>query len=190
MTEHKEFKINWVGFPDKKYKVISGVYLIEDFYVGASKNIRSRIIGHLKDSKAKRHSNKSLEYLINKKYSDCESITITLLDTNPFNEDKYLDNYENLVNSNKGRTYNQRYETSEGIKEHIKNNIDNSLYIFNNKAKLNINKIGVISYEKDGVSKYSYKEELIRLKYLIQKTIDKYEKINIDESFITYNNNK
>ncbi len=46
MNEHHFFNIKWINFPNLKHKRVKGCYLIGNVYVGASQDIRTRILSH------------------------------------------------------------------------------------------------------------------------------------------------
>jgi hypothetical protein len=47
MREHHFFKVDFINFPETK-RAVKGVYLIGNYYIGASQNIRQRILQHCK----------------------------------------------------------------------------------------------------------------------------------------------
>lgn len=87
--EHSKFKINFVNYPETKRKV-SGVYLIEDVYVGASKSIRSRIVGHLNAALRKSHPNNEFGEYLRLKINDNHPIDIFIIDNDVYREGFYI----------------------------------------------------------------------------------------------------
>ena len=121
MLKHKKFRIDWVGFPESKLKVprrVEGVYLLGDFYVGSSRNIRNRVIQHLHDSKSKYPSNRLKSEKIIEWYAQNGCLKVSLLDKNPFKEREYIVNNPNLTNSYlTGRFYDEMYINPNPPKE-------------------------------------------------------------------------
>ena len=109
MKKHNKYKIKWIGFPKNHHYKLKGVYLIEDFYIGASIHIRERILSHLRLSSKKNYNsiNKALYDSINKAYNDKGYLKVFLLSNDPFDELFFIEksNY-NLLNKPKGHTYN------------------------------------------------------------------------------------
>ena len=104
--DHPIFFINWHGFSENKK--VKGVYLIEDFYVGASKNIRNRIVQHLLNAKNGNSKNK-LYAKIKEVYKDNKSINVTLLSSDPYDEKQMISLYGKEFNL-KGNTYCVAYK--------------------------------------------------------------------------------
>lgn len=117
MQEHHSFKIKWIGFPENRIRKLPGVYLIEGIYVGASTHIRGRIIQHLNNSKARRHSNRKLQEKLIEKIKSNEQIEVELLSENPFDEKKFIDKLSPCANIEcRGTTYDMIYSPNQQIK--------------------------------------------------------------------------
>jgi hypothetical protein len=112
MTKHHKHKISWVDFPERK-RAIQGVYLIEDFYVGSSVNIRRRIVAHLKDCCNHKSKGYKMSPLQERMFETLQAngfIKVTFLSGNPYDEQVCIGNYSNLFNCPlKGRTYDQNF---------------------------------------------------------------------------------
>lgn len=90
LKNHWKFKINYVNYPETHRKV-SGVYLIDDVYIGASKHNRNRIITHcnaaLRDSK----SNLGLYEYLKFKIINNKPIDIFFIDNDVYREGFYIE---------------------------------------------------------------------------------------------------
>lgn len=87
MRTHKLFEnCVFVGFPET-HRAIKGVYSINNDYVGASINIRQRILQHIRLSEYSFELNASKA--IYKSTDFGSPIVIQYLDPNPFNEHLY-----------------------------------------------------------------------------------------------------
>lgn len=92
MLDHYKYKLEWVGFPNTIRKV-SGVYLIGNIYVGASKHIRKRILSHCSMASRDQHNNNGVSEYINDCISSKTPIRIELLSDNPFDELEFSKKY-------------------------------------------------------------------------------------------------
>lgn len=108
MKKHHFFNIEWIDFPNVKHKKISGCYLIGNCYVGASKNIRARILNHL-TSIYLVSRNEFLMYNINdsdknKYLYDClinnKPIRVTYINNDVMKEKEMYIKYNIPINSN------------------------------------------------------------------------------------------
>jgi hypothetical protein len=109
---HNQFKIEFLDVPEFK-RTLKGVYRIENFYVGASKNIRRRIISHCLlayNPTNIKYDDKPLLKAIRVCFASKGFISVTILDTDPKNEIKYID-YNNMFNKPNGVCYHQFKET-------------------------------------------------------------------------------
>jgi hypothetical protein len=108
MKEHHKFKINWIGFP-KTHRKVKGVYRIENFYVGASIHIRSRILSHcylcLSKEDFKVNYNQKMYSELKRCYLEKGFINVTYLDGNPLNEGVYILGDTNLLNIDRKSFY-------------------------------------------------------------------------------------
>jgi hypothetical protein len=104
--DHPMFLIDWHGFNENKK--VKGVYLIEDFYVGASKNIRNRIVQHLLIAQSGKSKNK-LYAKIKDVYKANGIINVTLLSNDPYDEKDMISIYGKEFNL-KGNTYCVSYK--------------------------------------------------------------------------------
>ncbi len=90
LKDHWKFKINFVNYPETNRRV-SGVYLIEDVYVGASKSIRSRIVNHLNAALRKSHPNNEFGEYLRLKIINNHPIDIFIIDDDKYNEGFYIE---------------------------------------------------------------------------------------------------
>lgn len=88
MLKHDLFNIRWCYFPETKKKV-PGVYIIENIYLGASRDIRKRILNHLHAIKRGSHLNTDLSISLLPKIKNNEQINVILLSNDPFEESFY-----------------------------------------------------------------------------------------------------
>ncbi len=75
------------NFPNHN-RVICGVYGIGSVYIGASKNIRKRILSHLRQLEISDHPNKNLSLFYDECLSKKQKPIISYLSINPFDERK------------------------------------------------------------------------------------------------------
>lgn len=127
MIKHQKININWIGFPKTRRRV-KCVYMIEDFYIGATTHVRERILSHIAGTfntynfyknleeygdyekfqdKLSKVQNKILEY-----YNKNHIINVTFLDEDPYKENEYIDMYKlKIVNDiSKGKPYSIIYK--------------------------------------------------------------------------------
>lgn len=100
MRPHDKHKIKWNNFPDT-YRQVPGVYLINDFYVGASKHIRKRIIQHMNNSMCAfdcPHVSLPVHCAISEAIKADGYITVTKLSDNPFDEKYFYDKIMPVAN--------------------------------------------------------------------------------------------
>jgi len=119
MYPHEKYEIKWIGFPESKLKnnpKVRGVYLLGDFYIGASKNIRSRVVDHLKMADSPFNTTNKTKKKIIEWYNAKRSLTVTFIDDDPFNERKYANSLPNLTNSCYGRFYDEMYINPNPLK--------------------------------------------------------------------------
>lgn len=90
LKDHWKFKINFVNYPETNRRV-SGVYLIEDVYVGASKSIRSRIVNHLNAALRKSHPNNEFGEYLRLKIINNHPIDIFIIDDDMYKEGFYIE---------------------------------------------------------------------------------------------------
>ena len=112
MLPHHKYKIEWIGFPESNLKIprkVKGVYMLGDFYIGASYHIRNRILQHLSDVNNGVPTNEVKDNKIIDWYCSKGSLLVTLLDPDPFNERYYIENTPNLTNI-QARYYDQSYK--------------------------------------------------------------------------------
>ena len=116
MREHYFFKIEWIDFPNKTNRRVSGCYLIGDCYVGASEHIRSRILFHCAkvfstvENKFNNHRESSPVYdYIEKCLRNNNPISVKLISKNP-NDEKLMFEKYNIAYSSRTRFYNQTYK--------------------------------------------------------------------------------
>jgi hypothetical protein len=104
---HHQFKIEFLDVPEFK-RTLKGVYRIENFYVGASKNIRGRILAHCFNAERQKGSRSDTDLLkaIRGSFNEKGFLCVTILDTNPMNEFMYIDT-ETMYNSRLGRFYHE-----------------------------------------------------------------------------------
>lgn len=109
MTPHGDFNINWINAPCTNRKV-AGVYLIEDFYIGASNHIRRRILSHLYIA-YKRNSNKDFYKNLYSHYEFKNCLNVEILSFDPFDEYYFIDEFRPFYNQNaKQMYYHQTYK--------------------------------------------------------------------------------
>lgn len=109
MRQHWKHKIVWEGFPDTHRKV-PDAYMINDFYIGASKHIRGRVIQHINDSFIWAGTSKrKVVNLVKEAYSKNGFITVKRLSDNPFDEAKFIKKYSPVGNSGMGKAYHEQY---------------------------------------------------------------------------------
>lgn len=70
-----------------------GVYLINDFYIGRSANIRNRFYSHLSDAINSRHFNRDLEKALLQKLKNKSPIKVSILSNDPDREDELICKY-------------------------------------------------------------------------------------------------
>jgi len=127
MKKHKKININWIGFPKKRRRV-KGVYMIEDFYVGATTNVRARILAHItgafnmfkffENSEGYEYYDTYCNELskVQNKILECYKknlvINVTFLDEDPYKEIEYIEMYKsNIINDLKnGKPYSVIYK--------------------------------------------------------------------------------
>lgn len=114
MKQHPVHKIEFVNFPISK-RIIRGVYMIEDYYVGASKNVRSRIVSHINNTfSGIRIYGKLYDIISEKIYETYQTkgyLTVTFLSHDTNEESIYYDIYKPKCNDPiRGRWYNQRFK--------------------------------------------------------------------------------
>jgi len=97
MRSHWKYKIDYIGFPESHLKV-SGVYIIDDVYVGASKHIRSRIIKHCNNAMNNIKCNIGLNEYLKMKISDNEPIELMLLEDDIYREGEFIINFKPVFN--------------------------------------------------------------------------------------------
>lgn len=91
MTQHHLFdNVDFVNFPNVKRKPIQGVYCIGGKYVGASTNIRNRIISHINSARGRwGHVNKEVGEMILEGLKEGNRLTVEFLDEDPEKEVLY-----------------------------------------------------------------------------------------------------
>lgn len=114
--EHERFeKFNAIfhNFPETHRK-IKGVYLIGDFYIGASIHVRSRILSHLRDSDKREHTNKGFQAEFDRYIKEYNRVDITLLNSEPRAESFFIKKFSHLplVNDLSAKTYAEQYKNS------------------------------------------------------------------------------
>lgn len=120
MKSHWKHNIIWHNFP-KSNRKIKGVYLIEDLYIGASINIRSRIITHINNAycNLNKYNIKDSElgkYILYLLHTN-NKINIYYISENPIEEEKYYHIYKpKLNNLSKGKFYGQRSDYLKKVK--------------------------------------------------------------------------
>lgn len=108
MRKHHFFNIEWINFPNNKNRKVKGCYLIGDCYVGASQNIRARILNHI-SSVYLVSRNEFLTYNIdssekNKYIYDClvnnKPIKVTYISDDPMKEKEMYIKYNIPIKQN------------------------------------------------------------------------------------------
>jgi hypothetical protein len=97
LKSHWKYKIEYIGYP-KTHKKVSGVYLIDDVYVGASKHNRLRIISHCNNSCNNNHNNLELSDYLKIKIFFNQPIKIYFLDNDIYKEGKYIELLKPIFN--------------------------------------------------------------------------------------------
>lgn len=109
MRKHESINFEFVGFPDTHRK-IEGVYLFgENAYVGASIDIRSRIIAHVNAFLRNAHENKRMVDYLKECYSNNKPIKVTYLSRNVNDEEFYSKEIIEEGNPNE-RFYNKTHK--------------------------------------------------------------------------------
>jgi len=93
----------------KRQKTVSGVYMIDDVYVGESIHIRKRIRSHILDTLNNRHTNSSLQDYLKWRLLSGNKIKVMLLSTNQNKERQAIKELRDvygfpLKNVSKGKT--------------------------------------------------------------------------------------
>jgi len=112
MKSHWNHNIIWHNFP-KSNRVIKGVYLIEDLYVGASISIRQRILNHINTAYSNLNKYKYVQSELARNILDLletnKEINIYYLSDDPLEEEIYYWICKpKLNNLSKGKFYGQR----------------------------------------------------------------------------------
>jgi hypothetical protein len=91
MTNHTLFEhVKFINFPQIGRKKMAGVYCIEGKYIGASADLRVRVLHHIKTAISQwGHSNKDVGEMIVDALNN-KSLTIEYLDENPNMEAFYI----------------------------------------------------------------------------------------------------
>lgn len=129
MREHilSEFS-DYVDF-ENNTESSCGVYFIEDFYIGKSNNLKSRIVSHLIDAtttQTNRTLGKSLNYekiLKLKQILSYKKLSVVLLDTDVHNENIYIDGYYlcNPLTNKVGMNSDKKFLKVKNILEYVNN---------------------------------------------------------------------
>ncbi len=91
-TDNNQFLKEFCGIEFKK--VMSGVYMIGDFYIGRSNNIRARLMSHLRSAINNRHPNKEVESKIISRLLKRKVIPMWVLSDNDKDECKLIGYYK------------------------------------------------------------------------------------------------
>ena len=97
MVKHHLFNIEWIGYPNTRFKVPS-VYFLEGIYIGASVHTRQRIVQHCYNAVANRHFNKDLGEYLRLLIEDNLPITVFFLDSDIYKEGNYINHYNPVYN--------------------------------------------------------------------------------------------
>lgn len=109
----EKYNVRFENLPDTHHK-ITGVYMIGDFYIGASKHIRERVLVHLRGLDRGYHENRQLKESFHEFIETYGGIRISLLNLEPKSEAYFIDKYKKrgfpLVNNFSAQSYHQRYK--------------------------------------------------------------------------------
>lgn len=100
--------------------VISGVYIIQGFYVGQSIDIVSRISSHMYDAMSDRHPNDLLGMNIKRRMQGDEYLNIHIVSHDIYDEQNAINvlemNGHDLFNYNSGRVLSQKHSPNNSDK--------------------------------------------------------------------------
>lgn len=107
LSKHHVFNIKWIGFPNT-YKKVQGVYCIGEYYVGASRHIRKRILSHChKVKRGEVNLGCDKDLYIRDCLKNDKPIKVSLLSKNPYNEGYWQ---ELILGNRDPNTYEKAYK--------------------------------------------------------------------------------
>ena len=98
IENNNKFIRDWFGIEDESKIKCAGVYMIGDFYIGKSNNMRKRLLQHCQKTIKDTHYNKGLSYALHDVFLRGLPITFRILSYNTKMELFFIKKYTDSLN--------------------------------------------------------------------------------------------